>query len=524
MKKSYFIFVFLFFASCVVSYSQDYSVTITSPSSNSVVSGIVNDKYTSNIRIDFSWTGQKSNQNNTWHFKASYEGTVSIGGVVSNPVVETDENTSYLYFPLAVGGNNQLQLQMFEVTPTNQYVYRATGYLSNIAASISIAVQNNFGSGNINVNGNPNISSGASFNLYNASLGVNAIENQIDNEGYNRIWNTNSSNQSHWVKIQYDGTTSTLSPSSGYTYTPTNGDNGASLRADLRKQCHLTSNARLIYGGITYSAGSNITLIDGVPSTIAAEATFPSSDYLLWQFTSWADDNSTTNPRIFTISSHTTVNINASVVRPTNGYRGMNYSANPGENITINWSEHPNSSVTQYQIWRRVRHSGVTGDDELIATVNRGTTTYTDNSYLYTSSYTDDLLWYDVRAYYSPNSSYADADFVAVYGRQDLSNKVKDNNIALKQIEVAPTEYSLGSYPNPFNPTTVIRYTMPEAGQVSLKIYNVLSQEVANLVESNQSAGVHQINFNASHLPTGIYIARLQAGAKVMTSKLQLVK
>jgi hypothetical protein len=179
-----------------------------------------------------------------------------------------------------------------------------------------------------------------------------------------------------------------------------------------------------------------------------------------------------------------------------------------------------------YQIWRRVRHNGVTGQDMLLATVGHSTTTYTDYDYTYTESYTDDLLWYDVRAYYSPDETYADAQFVAVYGKMELSQLSDDKAIAKasENISIAPVEYSLGSYPNPFNPTTVIRYTMPEAGQVSLKVYNILSQEVANLVESNQSAGVHQVNFNASHLPTGIYIARLQTGAKVMTAKLQLVK
>jgi hypothetical protein len=166
----------------------------------------------------------------------------------------------------------------------------------------------------------------------------------------------------------------------------------------------------------------------------------------------------------------------------------------------------------------------------LLATVGHGTTTYTDYDYTYTSSYTDDLLWYDIRAYYSPDETYADAQFVAVYGKFGAPEAavIKEKEVAAakdpESLSIAPTEYSLGSYPNPFNPTTVIRYTMPEAGQVSLKVYNILSQEVANLVESNQSAGVHQVNFNASHLPTGIYIARLQAGAKVMTAKLQLVK
>jgi hypothetical protein len=221
----------------------------------------------------------------------------------------------------------------------------------------------------------------------------------------------------------------------------------------------------------------------------------------------------------------TTFSVSRDYVSPVNSYRNQHYGTTVGQPITIYWSEHPLSNVS-YQIWRRVRHNGVTGSAALLDTLSHGTTSYIDYDYLLTSSFTDDLLFYDVRAVYSVNSSTSAEDYIAVYGAMDAS-KQSDDIAAAKNLEglsIAPVEYSLGSYPNPFNPTTVIRYTMPEAGQVSLKVYNILSQEVANLIESSQSAGVHQVNFNASHLPTGIYIARLQAGAKVMTIKLQLIK
>lgn len=65
---------------------------------------------------------------------------------------------------------------------------------------------------------------------------------------------------------------------------------------------------------------------------------------------------------------------------------------------------------------------------------------------------------------------------------------------------------------------------MPEAGAVTLKVFNILSQEVASLVDENKAAGTYQVNFNAKNLPTGIYVARLQAGSKVMSIKLQLIK
>ena len=85
-------------------------------------------------------------------------------------------------------------------------------------------------------------------------------------------------------------------------------------------------------------------------------------------------------------------------------------------------------------------------------------------------------------------------------------------------------DYSLSSYPNPFNPTTVIQYQLPEEGMVTLKVYNVISQEVTTLVNETKSAGIHTANFNAQNLPSGIYIARLQVGLKVISTKLQLIK
>ena len=87
-----------------------------------------------------------------------------------------------------------------------------------------------------------------------------------------------------------------------------------------------------------------------------------------------------------------------------------------------------------------------------------------------------------------------------------------------KQFALAP------NYPNPFNPTTVINYQLPVAGNVSLKIYDVLGKEVMTLVNGRQEAGTYNFNFNANHLASGIYFYRLQAGSFVETKKMMLVK
>ncbi len=80
------------------------------------------------------------------------------------------------------------------------------------------------------------------------------------------------------------------------------------------------------------------------------------------------------------------------------------------------------------------------------------------------------------------------------------------------------------NYPNPFNPSTVINYSLAKAGMVSLKIYNILGQEVLTLINTNQNVGKYQVKFDASQLSTGLYIYRIQSGDFVDTKKMMLLK
>jgi Uncharacterized protein related to plant photosystem II stability/assembly factor len=80
------------------------------------------------------------------------------------------------------------------------------------------------------------------------------------------------------------------------------------------------------------------------------------------------------------------------------------------------------------------------------------------------------------------------------------------------------------SYPNPFNPVTAISYTLPQKGMVSLTIVNLLGQEMATLVNSEQLAGTYKITFNASHLSSGVYFARLKSGSYNGVQKMILSK
>ncbi len=85
--------------------------------------------------------------------------------------------------------------------------------------------------------------------------------------------------------------------------------------------------------------------------------------------------------------------------------------------------------------------------------------------------------------------------------------------------------YSLQqNYPNPFNPTTKINYSLAQRSNVVLKVYNMLGQEVATLINSEQEVGSHSINFDASKLASGLYIYKLTAGNFTQSRKMMLLK
>jgi hypothetical protein len=80
------------------------------------------------------------------------------------------------------------------------------------------------------------------------------------------------------------------------------------------------------------------------------------------------------------------------------------------------------------------------------------------------------------------------------------------------------------NYPNPFNPTTNLKYQIPEFSHVSLKIYDLLGREVADLVNEQQAAGSYNIKFDGLNLASGIYFYQIKAGSFIDTKKMMLLK
>ena len=82
----------------------------------------------------------------------------------------------------------------------------------------------------------------------------------------------------------------------------------------------------------------------------------------------------------------------------------------------------------------------------------------------------------------------------------------------------------LQNYPNPFNPSTRIKYAISEQTRVTLKVFNVIGQQVATLVDEVQSAGNYVAKFDAVGLSTGVYFYKLDAGSFTSVKKMVLVK
>jgi len=90
---------------------------------------------------------------------------------------------------------------------------------------------------------------------------------------------------------------------------------------------------------------------------------------------------------------------------------------------------------------------------------------------------------------------------------------------------LTPDTYNLAqNYPNPFNPSTTISWQSPIGSHQTLKIYDVLGNEVATLVNEYREAGRYEVTFDATQLASGIYLYKLQAGSFIETKKMILLK
>lgn len=106
-----------------------------------------------------------------------------------------------------------------------------------------------------------------------------------------------------------------------------------------------------------------------------------------------------------------------------------------------------------------------------------------------------------------------------------FSESVTIDCTSAKPANARPGMFSLGrNYPNPFNPSTTISFTIPESGRVKVSIHNVTGQEVAVVAEGEMPAGSHEAAWNAGEYPSGVYFCTVQYGSARKTFKMTLMK
>ncbi|MFA7418136.1 MAG: T9SS type A sorting domain-containing protein [Melioribacteraceae bacterium] len=417
-------------------------------------------------------------------------------------------------------GTHTLKMELFEnfgdgygITFTSTH----TIYVKN-----GIIAQNNFSGGVINLEGNQvNVNGTANkvYKLPNESVSVGAI-NQQDGD-YWMLWNTSGTYNSNWKR---NGEPLNGETSSSLSYTVGSSDNGVTLSSDMKKQCNLTFSApgnSIVVNGSYYTNSASVSVVEQNTVTATVTTSNYTSDGIEYTFNGWKSDGILYGT---TITPTTHKEFTADYTgRPV--YVSFNFDCDLNDLIKLVWTDNQNPAVTQYHIYRMGRdNNGVYTTPVHIGTVNRGVGYFEDQDYTRTNvkNYST-WLEYTVRAYYTTEGTLSDDGWMTIWG--NLLPSMQNNNLALAKAESeVPTEYSIGNYPNPFNPTTTINYQLPKDGMVTIKVYDIIGKEVATLVNEAKSAGYYKVDFDASKLTSGVYICSIQASAFSKSIKLMLTK
>lgn len=354
------------------------------------------------------------------------------------------------------------------------------------------------------------------------SVTLTAISPQTDNQNYQMIWHTGTVNPSKWRRNEEP-----FLPDQSVTFTVSSSDNNATYQAQLRKICNITfqnsfvgisNGGKIQVNGITYDLPTSAFNVVELNPIVASPVDRQTFNNIIYHFSKWSDGNTSFN-RTFYPSANATYTAQF-IGKPSIANRNLHTGQVYNQPIVLYWNEHPNAYVTKYQIWRQVKHNGVLGSPQLLTTVNRGTLSYVDYDYVLTNGYTADLIFYDVRLFYSLEGTYSDPSWMPVYGDGSVVPKSSDST----QVNKEELDYSISNYPNPFNPVTNIQINMKDAGFVNVSVYDLLGQKVAELVNEEKEAGRYTLLFDGSELPSGTYIYTMRVGNYSESRKMILMK
>jgi len=169
--------------------------------------------------------------------------------------------------------------------------------------------------------------------------------------------------------------------------------------------------------------------------------------------------------------------------------------------------------LTGYKVYRKIQD--IDDDYTLRASVGSATTTFSDGGLELNGGGT---AYYYIKAI--NNSKLSAASDVLNVSIIAMEKKGMGNGNPVSEL----TNRLYPGYPNPFNPTTMISYTIKETGFVSLTAYNILGNKVKDLVNENQQPGDYSVKFDAKNLPTGFYVIILKTNNFVSSQKVLLIK
>lgn len=188
------------------------------------------------------------------------------------------------------------------------------------------------------------------------------------------------------------------------------------------------------------------------------------------------------------------------------------------------WGPHPSFTTTHFYIYRAVAEIPVNPKEqltfELTGITNSTTYEFIDTQFEIGGS-TTYIAFYYVKAYNSSSSTYSLATNGVSTTGEYVPHKISVNPPEGIQVD----EFDLvQNYPNPFNPTTVINFSVSKNSFATLKVYDILGNEVAVLLNNTIEAGDHSVEFNAADLPSGIYLYKFQAGEISLIRKMILLR
>lgn len=452
----------------------------------------------------------------------------------ANKAYEQKYNKIYLEFRAASETSSNPQSELYELELIFHYsIYTRHTITHNYGDNIEIKINNEAFY--------PRPSGYLLMTGMNNTVTLKARTSYISN-GQEYIWNqdpnTVMASRSTWV-ISPRGFSESYSNEPVVQYTTNTNTIYTTCRANAKKlhpvnfNTAITSSALQVpitINGISYNNSSPVfkkveynSISVSVPSVIAGE------NNITYYFDKWLKNNASYSPdptATFIVDEKATYT--AKYLGYADGAIYPHITSSSGDNtkITFSWNEYPNTSVTQYQIIRRAeQNKGGEDITNVIATVPRGTTSYTDLYYRLNSS-GDYNLFYEVHPYYSPDATYAHAIPVTnMFAFVGSKTGYGDGEILNKNF-IKTKEYinCLSSYPNPFNPSTRISYSIKNSGLVNITIFDILGNRVSELVNNYSEPGEYEVVFNGQDLPSGYYICRIKSGEFTDSKKLLLMK